>query len=150
MKISSWEEKKNYLLTLAKAYHWPVEKYESRSELIESTYKEFPFVVTVEGGWHEFDEADTIAWNLFGPRDGKCNQYIDDCHVSCPMVLEIKNKIIQEGLDPYDSSIETPEHSHSGCWQYVPIAKTGYDYGFGSYCFKNEEDKNKFIQEMKL
>ena len=148
MKISSWEEKVKHLLTLPETYHWPVKRYNEKKEEIDVIYKNYPFIVTVEADWEDFAEKDVLAWKLFGPEDGKCNYYIDDYHCPCPLVLEAKNKMIQEGKDPYEYDSETPEHSHNGCWKQAHIAKTGYDYGFGSYCFKNEEDKIKFIKEI--
>ena len=32
------------------------------------------------------------------------------------------------------------EHSHWGVWRAYFVTKTGYDYGYQDFCFKNLED----------
>lgn len=149
MKISNWEEKYKQILVSPEIYHWKIKRYSERKDEIDAVYESFPFIVTVEASWEEFEETDQLVWNCFGPKNGECLYSVCDFIISCPIVLEVKKEMIKNGKNPFDlTSEEVPEHSHSGCWARVPIAKTGYDYGFGSYCFKNKEDKDKFIKEI--
>ena len=36
------------------------------------------------------------------------------------------------------------KHSHTGTWATYWFGKTGYDHGFGAFCFANENDKKRF------
>lgn len=49
--------------------------------------------------------------------------------------------IINEHFDMIDKRPDAPEkHSHVGIWAHYFVCKTGYDYGYEDYCFKNTED----------
>jgi hypothetical protein len=37
------------------------------------------------------------------------------------------------------------DHEHEGEWSFLWIGKTGYDYGYGEYCFENERDRDSFL-----
>ncbi len=49
--------------------------------------------------------------------------------------------IIGEHFEMIKTRTDAPEeHSHEGIWTSHFVMKTGYDYGYEDYCFKNEED----------
>lgn len=151
MKQSSWQEYRERLLAKNsdEMFHGPLKRYLENEPNIKAVYEEFPFYVTVEGAWEEFDEANALAWKLFGPQDGECNEDTWDAVISCPVVLEIKNEITARGEDVYEiTDTVIPEHSHDGCWKQIHLAKTGYDYGYGSFCFRNVLDRELFVSEL--
>lgn len=54
---------------------------------------------------------------------------------------EQSNVIINEHFKMVDARIDAPgDHSHWGVWRTLWLGKTGYDYGYQDYYFKNVED----------
>ena len=54
---------------------------------------------------------------------------------------KITGKLIDEHFEMIEARLDTPrEHSHKGVWRSFFVVKTGYDYGYQDYCFKNLED----------
>lgn len=54
---------------------------------------------------------------------------------------KITGKIIDEHFEMIEKRIDKPgEHWHKGIWTGYFVVKTGYDYGYQDYCFKNPED----------
>jgi hypothetical protein len=49
--------------------------------------------------------------------------------------------------DCFDGRLEP--HSHEGTWTIFWLTKTGYDYGFGDFCFSSEEQMQVFIKKVK-
>lgn len=107
----------------------------------EDTRRSFPYVVTVESDYPSMDDAEAFCWNMFGPRNGECAQTDSECPV-CPLVINAKTKKLDE-----DGFIDVEDHSHIGVWTMFWISKTGYDYGFADFCFKDESDMNIFATE---
>lgn len=55
------------------------------------------------------------------------------------------HKIISDHYDKIHDMLDCPgEHSHKGVWETLWLEKTGYDYGFQDYGFKNLEDAFHF------
>ena len=51
------------------------------------------------------------------------------------------DKIIDEHYEKIHQMIDSHrDHSHKGTWTTLYLCKTGYDYGYQDFCFKNEED----------
>lgn len=54
---------------------------------------------------------------------------------------EIGGKIIDDHFKVVEKRLDAPgEHCHWGTWTSHFICKTGYDYGYEDYCFKNISD----------
>lgn len=49
--------------------------------------------------------------------------------------------VIHKHFEMIKKRLDSPhEHSHKGIWTTIFLVKTGYDYGYQDFCFKNEED----------
>lgn len=116
--------------------------------------KKFPFTVITEGSYPENDFACRWCWQQFGPMDvEKCGDHESE-YPACPLVLATKPYVEKHSytdkdgkLHEYDFHTRDPgEHSHEGTWTVVWLGKTGYDYGFSEHYFKNEADRDKFIE----
>jgi len=54
---------------------------------------------------------------------------------------EIGDKIIDDHFKMVEKRIDAPgDHCHWGIWTSHFVCKTGYDYGYEDYCFKNISD----------
>jgi hypothetical protein len=54
---------------------------------------------------------------------------------------ECGDRIIGDHFAMVEDHPDAPgDHSHKGRWKTVWLRKTGYDYGYQDYCFKNAED----------
>jgi hypothetical protein len=139
MKLASYEA---YLTEDRRAIH------ESRVPIREETHRSFPHIVVLEGVYPEHDFAQRWAWQNFGPQDGKCQDHYSE-YPGCPLVLETKQVVTgsdHQGNAWSENVYKDPgEHSHEGKWKTFWLGKTGYDYGFCEYCFKDEADKDKFF-----
>jgi hypothetical protein len=117
------------------------------------TLKEFPFSVIVEACYPVGDFAVRWCWQNFGPMDCKeCGEHYSE-YPGCPQVLAIEEYTIPKSYTDKDGVVhnynfhtrDPGKHGHEGNWTVVWLGKTGYDYGFGEYFFKNEADKDKFL-----
>lgn len=108
---------------------------------------QFPFMVIVEGDYPEFDVAGRWCWRTFGPRHGECDWH--STYPACPIILateKVEKTVIHSGQEfKYLTYANPTEHSHQGSWTTYWFGKTGYDYGYGAFCFSNENEKMKFI-----
>lgn len=51
------------------------------------------------------------------------------------------SQIIDKHFEMLETRLDAPDkHSHWGVWTSFFITKTGYDYGYEDFCFKNHED----------
>lgn len=54
---------------------------------------------------------------------------------------KINDVLLDEHFKMIEERPDRPEpHSHKGIWTNYFVVKTGYDYGYQDYCFKNPED----------
>lgn len=111
---------------------------EEEKENRKSIHDKFPHIVTVQGDYGYFDLAEAWLWDNFGPSDGKCLDYCSE-YPRCPLAFP---------LDEEGFSSKPEPHSHEGVWTMHWLRKTGYDYGFGDFCFKDLESKEKFIGQV--
>ena len=126
-----------------------------RDEKRKASMQDFPFTVILEGAYPEHDFVSRWCWQNIGPI--QC----DECHETsseypgCPLVLA--TEYIQTGWY-YDNKqnrvywsekayIEqkVPKHGHEGTWKSLWLGKSGYDYGFSEYYFKNQTDWDRFL-----
>lgn len=118
--------------------------------------EKFPFTTIVEGYYPEMDYSARWCWQNFGPIDCKeCHETYSE-YPGCPLIQA--TGYIDTGTYKDSAGIEHPwkekrykgedveKHSHEGVWTSVWFGKTGYDYGFTEICFKNEADRDKFIE----
>lgn len=122
----------------------------------EEAAKKFPFTVIVEGCYPENDFAHRWCWQQFGPMDTKeCGERYSE-YPGCPLVQATKyiatgtykdrDGTIKEWHEAAYKGDDVPKHNHEGIWTSVWLGKTGYDYGFTEMYFKNEADRDKFIE----
>jgi hypothetical protein len=113
-------------------------------------HDQFPFSTIVEAGYPEWDVAERWCWQTFGPRHGVCDWRSD--YPACPIILaaeKILTKVVHAGQEHEYMMYSNPvEHSHAGLWTTIWFGKTGYDLGFGAFCFSAESDKNRFIAHL--
>jgi hypothetical protein len=114
----------------------------------------FPFTAIVEGSYPTNDFAARWCWQQFGPMDCKeCAESYSE-YPGCPLVqateyLHHYTYKDSDGTMKEDSEkcYKKPEvHGHEGNWTIVWLGKTGYDYGFSEYYFKDELSRDKFVQ----
>lgn len=80
-------------------------------------------------------ELDELLYNeVRRPKNDDSPEYKlwDEYH---DLIMDAHFDMIKNDL--YD---KPGEHCHMGTWRSFFIIKTGYDYGYEDYCFKNEED----------
>jgi hypothetical protein len=119
----------------------------------DETLKKFPFTVIVEGCYPEGDFACRWCWRQFGPmHTEECAESYSE-YPGCPLVqateyLHHYTYKDSDGTMKEDSEkqYKKPEkHAHEGNWTIVWLGKTGYDYGFSEYYFKDEANRDAFI-----
>ncbi len=120
----------------------------------DEAIRRFPFTVITEYFYPVGDFADRWCWQNFGPMDCKeCGEHYSE-YPGCPQVLAIQEYKIRKSytdkdgkVHEYDFHTRDPgKHGHEGNWTIVWLGKTGYDYGFGEWYFKNEADRDKFVE----
>jgi hypothetical protein len=85
-------------------------------------------------------------------RDGLCSA----CHSEypgCPLVLATERIERVTETDKNGNEVtwlrkdytDPGAHSHEGAWSFLWLGKTGYDFGYGEYCFANEADHARFM-----
>lgn len=125
------------------------EKQKKRDDL----RSRFPYAVVLEGSYPEFDYVSRWCWQNIGEMDcEKCYESYSE-FPGCPLILggEKKKKTVShttsEGklVSWEEEYYDVPEHSHTGEWTYYWLGKTGYDYGFGEFFFKNQADLDRFL-----
>lgn len=141
MKISSYE---NFQQSHSQGRELPDDKKAERSHL----HQEFPHVVCMEGVYPEMDMATNWCWKNIGDEHGQCCEASSE-YPGCPQVLATEKIVHHPGgkdFPPWKEKTYTkpPEHGHIGNWKTFWYCKTGYDYGFMDFCFKNEADAEKF------
>lgn len=100
-------------------------------EVLKEMEKKFPYTTTVKWGNEVLDEALPWCWQVFGIKDGKCDDR--DC---CPLILSRGEKNIGA-------------HSHLGAWSSIWLGKTGYDFGYEKFFFKYKAARNVFEREFR-
>lgn len=81
------------------------------------------------------EEMDRLTDEKAGPRpDRKKKRAWSKWHKISGEVIDEQFKIIEARKD------KPEEHSHKGIWTSFFVMKTGYDYGYEDFCFKNQED----------
>lgn len=116
--------------------------------------KEFPFTAVVEGHYPETDNASRWCWRNISPPHGPCLYEHYSEYPGCPLVLA--TEYIQEGSYLDNQGVthtwaqkcykEVEPHEHEGSWTSLWLGKTGYDYGFMEFYFKNEADRDAFVR----
>ena len=161
MRIEQYIE---HVKTLDEKYHWIVKDYEKRLPEREQIHKKFPHVITYRGHYGEgslLDDMTNWCRQYYGNSDGKChwrkcNLSFDVWHKNTGLEDKLEallnNCADDEGdniIDNHFKMIEDrpdfpKEHCHIGVWTSFFVVKTGYDYGYEDYCFKNKEDALHF------
>lgn len=137
-------------------YNEFIEKYnktwseEKRAEFA----KQFAYTAVVEGNYPEQDYLTRWAWQQFGPMQCEecCESYSE--YPACPLVqaTEYTYNYTYKDIDgtmkeDSEKQYKKPEkHGHEGVWTTVWLGKTGYDYGFMEFYFKNEADRDAFLK----
>lgn len=164
------EEYIEHVKTQDEMYHHVIEGFEKQKPARSAVHNEFSHVVTYSDYFPNLDEMEDWCHNKFGDEHGECKwdscewsfskwhiesglrKELDTLLYETPkperdtpefelwgeyhsLILEahydmIKNDIIDK---PWD-------HCHKGTWRSYYIIKTGYDYGYQDFCFKNIED----------
>lgn len=140
-----------------KQNHWVIDNYDKIKLERYKLHKKFPYVITYRGSYNLFDNINNWCREKFGDEHGKC--YWDDCEFSwlrwykkMGFENQLENeldtnkdgdeayKIIDNHFKIIEDRLDTPhDHSHKGIWATF-FLKTGYDYGYNDYCFKNIGD----------
>ncbi len=165
-KDRTFEQYMEYIGTQKKKYQWPLEGLKKIQKERREVWKEFPYVITVAADHYQVDEVTNICRENFGDRHGQC--WWTECEYSFDVWYE-ENKFNDkldkiekldkgQGLtkaakvlsDEYwemiEERVDKPgEHWHKGVWTTNYLTKTGYDYGYDDFCFKNEVDWLKFL-----
>ena len=114
----------------------------------DQTLINFPFSVIVTGYYPESDFAERWCWQKFGsPETEDCLNCHSD-YPGCPLVLvteQIKEYKWEDEIEYIKEYRNPGKHSHQGVWTTLWLAKTGYDFGYTEFCFKNEEDYFQFV-----
>lgn len=142
----------------------------ARAERIQND-PEFPYVVTYAGDhWGLLYDLESWCRNHLGDEHGECNW--DECEFSfetweqktgLEKQLDIKlnqikatcddgdlrQKLMSQTIDEHykmcESRLDCPgDHSHRGVWKSHYVIKTGYDYGYQDFCFRNLDDAIHF------
>jgi hypothetical protein len=118
----------------------------------QKLFLEFPFGVLVQGVYPELDNACRWCWQNVSPMKGRCEYQHGSEYPGCPLVLA--TEYITEGSytdkdgkkwDWKDKNYKKVEpHEHEGNWVCYFLGKTGYDYGFQEFYFKNKADRDAF------
>jgi len=120
----------------------------------DAILKRFPYSAIVEGHYPEGDTATRWCWQQFGPMNcEECYDYSSE-YPGCPLVLATeytetgvyKDKNGEEHRWQEKRYKKPEKHNHEGIWEIIWLGKTGYDYGFYEFCFKNEADRDKFLE----
>lgn len=155
-----WMEKEK------KTREWIVEKHpESLSsydecmnrkiKIREEMHEKFPFVVCIEGPDPALSFANRWCWQNIGLPDGVCGEHYQE-YPGCPLVLATETIHKRQYKDQKGNIQECEEktyknpgnHSHEGVWSGFCLDKVGYDEFALDFCFKTQEDKNKFLEAL--
>ena len=118
----------------------------------EKLLVQFPFTVVATGEYPEHDYARRWCWQNISPENGRCATVHGD-YPACPLVLatERTEQVNWRDKSGNDHSCERKRytepgnHEHTGEWSFLWLGKTGYDYGYGEFCFRNERDLENFL-----
>lgn len=121
-----------------------LDKFYAEHEVI---VKEFPCVITLETDHYSLDDIDDILRSFLGHEHGECHwRKCRDANLNYKMIREIAEHMKKEYNDSVGQILEdirccwgdfTLKHSHKGQWNSRYILKTGYDFGFMNYYFKD-------------
>lgn len=146
MKISNYE---NFRQSHPNGRDLSDDQKAERSHL----HQDFPHVVCVEAFYPEIDMAANWCWKNAGPEHGPCHDSGSE-YPACELVLATEKIVVHPDVARPDGTTwkgykektytKPPEHGHIGNWKTFWYCKTGYDYGFMDFCFKNEADAEKF------
>ena len=154
MKISNFENALK-MMEWRKSHHHNnsaiAEKiHENKITEREGKLKEFPCALMFEMAWETDEELRKWCWDNIGLYD--CESCSDSVYFTpgCPVILDLiaktpkidDNEKYWEGIEDAHDAIE---HGFQGIWTSLSFGKTGYDYGFIEYYFKNESDKEKVL-----
>ena len=157
MDLESYLEQ---LKTFDESYQWPLEGYNKRLPERLKVHEEFPYVITYPGLYCSggmLDEMEKWCRETFGDRHGKCNwrgcdfnweRWHEETGLEDLLYEQLdqckdgeSGNIIDRHIEKYQHHIDAPgNHSHKGIWTSFFVVKTGYDYGYEDYCFKNQGD----------
>lgn len=156
MKISKFED-------ALKMIEWRKEHHQNHNEehysvIIqerEERLKTFPYFIMFEMAWETDEELSKWCWDNIGLYDCKSCNEMAWFTPGCPLMLDlIKNTPKNDDNEKYWEEIQKAhddiEHGYEGNWATLSFGKTGYDYGFIEYYFKNEVDKEKVLAEIPI
>lgn len=159
------------LLKLDPKYRWPIPQVKAGAAERKKVHKKFPYVVTIENDHYTLDDIEGWCNRMFGHENGKCNWIgcVDsyerwynesgledqlDCELDASdkkygrrskKGKEMSTKLIEDHFAMVKTKKDAPkEHNHIGTWRTFYIVKTGYDYGYEDFCFKNKAEAIHF------
>lgn len=113
----------------------------------ENIIKEFPYILTVETDHYSMNYIDNLARSFLGHEHGECHwKKCKDANLNFVEIRKMAEYMKKEYNDSVsvllqdireDIGIYTYGHSHKGQWNSRYIVKTGYDFGFMNYYFKD-------------
>lgn len=145
---------KMHLATMEQYYEANGNREVCAQDRRDEALKRFPYTVVVEACYPTYDFASRWCWQTFGPMDCKeCGDHSSE-YPGCELVLAIKEYTMPRAYKDKDGTIhvynfhsrDPGKHGHEGTWTIVWLGKTDYDYGYSEYYFKNEADRDKFIE----
>jgi hypothetical protein len=124
------------------------EQNKQRDELLVR----FSYSVVATGIYPEHDYACRWCWQNISPADGWCIDWYSE-YPTCPLVMETEHMERGTRTDKSGEVLSCEwkryanpgEHRHEGQWSFLWLGKTGYDYGYGEYCFTREGDRVNFL-----
>lgn len=117
----------------------------------EKLLRQFPFTAVATGEYPEHDYARRWCWRNISPENGRCDAWLS-AYPACPFAIEERKEQVRlrEKADKDFSGEQKwytgpADHTHEGDWRFLWLGKTGYDYGYGEFCFRNERDLENFL-----
>lgn len=168
----SYENYIEYLKTQDERFHRPIKSFEKIMKRRIKFKKEYPYIITYEGGYEFHDEIENWCRENISDKHGECgweecpfgfdywyreNRFDELLYQKEKQTLgprpDYEDKenwnnwqkdmqiLIADHYSEVQGKLNCPgDHSHKGVWKTLWLEKTGYDYGFQDYGFKNPED----------
>lgn len=94
-----------------------------------------------EWDWDRWHRESGLEEELDRDLDARGKRPVEKEKKALKKWQDVTSKIIDEHFEMMKTRFDAPDdHSHWGTWTSFFVCKTGYDYGYKDYCFKNLED----------